>query len=182
MRFKLLLVATFFICSLLPVISFSQNKVVVIPLKIQTPSAEFYSWDYSCAGIPDGGGYFSAGAILPDSVGVVKKLEVVIFITHTFNGDLDVTLLHANSGRIVELFTDIGGDGQNIHVHLDDEAETDIGTVPDGKVTGRFNPEGKATLATFNGIDASGYWYLRVADDAFSDVGTLNSFGLYIVD
>lgn len=162
--------------------SYAQDKVVVIPLT-KSLMADFYPSENGCVGIPDNWGIPNKIEI-PASAGVIKKLEVVLFISHDYNGDLDVHLTHDNK-ETVYLFSDIDSTGRGIFVHFDDNAKTDIGSAPHafGKpLVGIFNPEGNETLASFNGTDATGIWTLVVWDDATIDTGTLYSWGLYIVD
>lgn len=109
--------------------------------------------------------------------GVVLDVNVQVNITHTFNADLDVFLI-APDGTRVELFTDVGGAGDNfVGTILDDEAATSIlsGSAP---FTGSFRPEG--LLADFDGLSPNGTWQLEIGDDAGGDVGTLNSWELVL--
>ncbi|HBE54330.1 MAG TPA: hypothetical protein DDW76_37680, partial [Cyanobacteria bacterium UBA11369] len=113
-----------------------------------------------------------------DVSGLSSKLidaNVTLDISHTFDADLDVFLI-SPSGTRVELFTDVGGGGDNFtNTSLDNAATTSItsGTAP---FTGSFKPEG--TLAVLNGENPNGTWKLEVSDDSLADVGTLNSWSL----
>jgi len=107
--------------------------------------------------------------------GSITDLDVGLDIAHTFDADLDVFLI-SPAGTIVELFTDVGGAGNNFtNTVLDDEAATAIsaGAVP---FTGAFQPEG--LLSDFDGENPNGNWTLRIIDDAGGDVGTLNNWSL----
>ena len=106
------------------------------------------------------------------------NMSVTLDISHTFDADLDVFLI-SPSGTRVELFTDIGGGGDNFtNTTLADVATTSItsGTAP---FTGSFKPEG--TLAALNGENPNGTWKLEVSDDSLADVGTLNSWSLTLI-
>ena len=130
--------------------------------------------------IPDDGTRVSRVTV-PGSAGIVRDVNVSLNISHTFAGDLDVTLTHASN--TVELFTNVGGSDAGFQVSLDDEAGTDIGvanTPDDTPVVGAFNPEDAALLSVFDGLDASGRWTLTVVDNSEADVGTLHSWGLRI--
>jgi len=110
-------------------------------------------------------------------LGTVSDVNVTVSITHTFDGDLDVFLV-GPTGAQVELFTDVGGNGQNFTgTTLDDQAALLIsaGSAP---FSGSYRPEG--LLSLFNGLDPTGTWTLRVTDDANLDVGTLVSWSLEI--
>jgi subtilisin-like proprotein convertase family protein len=100
-------------------------------------------------------------------------------ITHTYDDDLDVYLISPASTR-VELFTDIGGSGNNfVGTAFDDESfypialNDNAGYAP---FTWTFSPEG--VLADLNGESSSGQWRLEVTDDEGGDTGTLNSWEL----
>ncbi|HUS90309.1 MAG TPA: proprotein convertase P-domain-containing protein, partial [Phycisphaerae bacterium] len=116
-------------------------------------------------------------AVVGGLVGQVRDVNVTLNITHTYCGDLDVFLI-GPTGVSVELFTDVGGSGNNFtNTTLDDEAADSItaGTAP---FTGSFRPEG--LLSGFDGLAANGTWTLSVTDDAGADQGTLNSWSLTI--
>jgi subtilisin-like proprotein convertase family protein len=108
---------------------------------------------------------------------VVDVNVVGLNITHTYDGDLDITL-QSPSGAMVELSTDNGNGAANFtNTTFDDEAS---GSIVDGSApfTGSFRPEG--SLSDFDGEEAAGTWTLRVADDASGDFGTLTGWSLVI--
>ena len=105
----------------------------------------------------------------------ISDVDVELTITHTWNADLDVFLI-APDGTRVELFTDVGGNGQGFTgTILDDQAAVSItaGTPP---FTGRYRPEG--SLAALVGKYTAGTWKLEIADDAQYDTGVLVSWAL----
>ena len=107
----------------------------------------------------------------------IQDIDVTLDITHAFVSDLDVFLI-APDGTAVELFTGVGGGGENFtDTILDDQAPTAI-TAATPPFTGRFRPEG--SLATFNTKTATGTWKLRVVDDEFGDTGVVNRWSLTI--
>ncbi|MGH2356927.1 MAG: proprotein convertase P-domain-containing protein [Candidatus Limnocylindria bacterium] len=125
---------------------------------------------------PNAGTITTSVLNVPDS-GSITDVNVNLTIRHTFDADLDV-FLSSPGGTIVELFTDVGGSGDNfINTTLDDSASTSItaGTAP---FTGTFRPEG--VLADFNGENPFGTWTLRITDDLNGDAGTLDSWSLDI--
>jgi subtilisin-like proprotein convertase family protein len=104
-------------------------------------------------------------------------VEVKVNITHTWDFDLDVYLI-SPSGTRVELFTDVGGEGDNFtDTILDDQAGVGIasGVAP---FTGSYRPEG--FLSALLGQNPNGIWRLEITDDAGGDVGTLNSWAIRI--
>jgi uncharacterized repeat protein (TIGR01451 family) len=107
----------------------------------------------------------------------VLDVEVRLNITHTYDGDLDIFLIGPD-GKRVELTTDNGDTGENfIDTIFDDEATTPI-TSGSAPFAGRFQPEG--SLATLDGIPATGTWTLEVTDDAGVDQGELVDWALIL--
>jgi subtilisin-like proprotein convertase family protein len=107
--------------------------------------------------------------------GVLTDVNVTLNISHTWDADLDVYLISPTGTRI-ELFTDVGGSGDNFtNTTLDDEAAFSIalGSAP---FSGSFKPGG--LLSGFDGQDPNGTWRLEVSDDQPNDSGTLNSWSL----
>ncbi len=109
--------------------------------------------------------------------GTITDVNVRVNMTHTFDGDLDVFLV-APDGTRVELFTDVGGAGDNfVNTVLDTQAATAI-TAGAAPFTGTFRPEGN--LNTLNGKVPNGNWTLEVTDDAAGDTGTINNWSVII--
>jgi subtilisin family serine protease/subtilisin-like proprotein convertase family protein len=107
--------------------------------------------------------------------GTISDVNVNLNISHTWDADLDVFLV-SPIGTRVELFTDVGGDGDNFtNTTLDDEATTAIASAA-APFTGSFRPEG--LLSNFDGQDPNGTWKLELTDDTGTDVGTINSWSL----
>ena len=117
----------------------------------------------------------------------VKKVTVSLYLVHTFDGDLTITLL-APDGTPVELTSNNGSGGDNYgsdcadvnRTIFDDAAATSIvsGSAP---FLGAYRPEG--TLATFvgkSGAAANGPWRLRIKDGSAGDFGTLVCWSLFI--
>ncbi len=107
----------------------------------------------------------------------VADVDVQLFVSHTYDSDLDVYLI-APDGTRIELFTDAGGSGNDFSgTILDDEATTSLaqGAAP---FVGRFRPEG--LLSVVDGSDAKGTWTLEITDDAQWDGGTLEGWALLI--
>ncbi|MFH1715915.1 MAG: proprotein convertase P-domain-containing protein, partial [Planctomycetota bacterium] len=133
--------------------------------------------EFSAAGvpvsIPDNGKRTSELDVR--GIGMIEDLNVKLNISHSQASDLDVFLV-APDGTRVELFTDVGGSGDDFRdTTLDDEASVSIkdGSAP---FSGSFKPEGK--LANLRGKDIHGVWTLEVTDDSSSTSGTLNSWSL----
>ncbi len=111
---------------------------------------------------------------VPDST-TILDLNVQLNITHNRVADLDVFLIAPNGIRI-ELFTDVGGNGDDFNgTTLDDDASTSIqnGSAP---FSATYLPEGDLSLV--EGNDMFGIWTLEITDDRKSQVGTLDSWNL----
>jgi len=91
--------------------------------------------------------------------GLIDDVEVAVDITHTFIGDLQVTLV-SPQGTSVPLHQRTGGDADNII-----KAYTSANT-----------PQ----LQTLRGQPIQGPWRLRIADLEAADVGKLNNWSLKI--
>jgi subtilisin-like proprotein convertase family protein len=87
--------------------------------------------------------------------GTVGSLSLSLNITHTFRGDLVVTLIAPDNTQFV-VSNRAGGSADNIIIN-------------------------NQAITTFNGHPAAGTWKLKVTDLAAVDVGTLNSWSLNIV-
>lgn len=148
--------------------SFSGNKILT------------YTFSGSVS-IPDNGcssnNYALATISVPDNVTVTKVRVLNMNITHTYDSDLNIYLLHPD-GTTVELSTGNGGSGQNYtNTNFDDNASTSI-TSGSAPFTGTFKPEG--SLSDLNGKSSSGNWSLKVCDDASYDTGTITDWTLEI--
>ena len=149
--------------------------LVSLFLVAQAMGGGTYSCDEVPKDIPDPGAMI-ASLTVPDSF-IIKDVNVVVNITHTFDADLSAYLV-APDGTEVELFTKVGDSGDNFkNTIFDDEAATPItdGTAP---FTGTFQPKGN--LADFDGLDAQGTWQLKITDAAEVDSGVLHSWHLII--
>lgn len=112
---------------------------------------------------------------LSNIVGNLTDVNVNLNINHARNSDLDVYLVSPNGTR-VELFTNVGGNGQNfLNTTLDDQASFSInqGTAP---FTGSYIPEG--LLSALNGQSPNGVWTLEIHDHTPGATGTLVSWSL----
>ncbi len=122
---------------------------------------------------------------VPDTGGVTD-VNVRIRLNHTFDGDLNISLIGPD-GTAVDLSSGNGAGGDNFGsgandcsgqpTIFDDSAAALItaGTAP---FAGTFRPE--QALSAFSGKPSGGTWKLRVSDVAGADVGTLFCFQLEI--
>lgn len=98
---------------------------------------------------------------VPDSF-CIADVDVDVDITHTYIGDLIVTLT-SPAGTTVTLHNRSGGSADNIVLTYDDATQP---------------PDGPGLLSDYNFEDSAGTWTLTVSDNATADTGTLNSWSL----
>ncbi len=107
----------------------------------------------------------------------INDVIVTINITHTWVGDLTLTLTSPN-GTVVNLVSSRIDSGENyIETIFDDDA---INTIASGSApyTGSFQPEGN--LSDFNSEFSNGDWELKIVDSGPADVGPLNNWNIEI--
>lgn len=107
--------------------------------------------------IPDNNTTGVTSTITMSATGTVADLRVRVNITHTYKGDLEVSLIGPD-GTTVLLHNRTGGSTDNI-----DTVYPDL-TAP------------AASLSAFTGKAIAGNWQLKVRDLAAIDIGTLNSW------
>jgi M6 family metalloprotease-like protein len=108
--------------------------------------------------IPDNRADGITDTIALDQNATIAGVHVTLDISHTYRGDLRVTLLTPWSDAIVLHQRNTGGSADNIHRTID---ESDV-----------------QALATLHGHSTRGDWRLLVQDLAPVDVGTLNHWAL----
>ena len=113
---------------------------------------------------------------ITDNISILD-LNVQLNINHTRDADLDIFLISA-SGTRIELFSDVGGNGDGFYdTILDDEATT---LIQDGSApfSGSYRPIGDLSL--LEGELLTGTWTLEIADDRNNEVGTLLNWSLIV--
>ena len=98
--------------------------------------------------IPDDVAAGVTSTISIPNAGAIKALTVAVDVTHTWKGDLRVTLTHG--GRTVTLQDQAGGSADDLKTTF--------------------------TVAGFATLEAKGDWTLTVSDMAAQDLGTLNAW------
>jgi subtilisin-like proprotein convertase family protein len=119
----------------------------------------------------------SSNLTVPGDGGRVKGLRVRIgHITHTYDGDLTITLVSPD-GRSVKLVGGKGGSGDDFaDTVFDDAATARITSTTAAPFTGTFAPV--QPLSTFDGAPLAGNWTLKVVDSSSGDIGTLDAWGV----
>jgi autotransporter-associated beta strand protein len=148
------------------------------------PSAVPLRYDVSTTtNIPDIGSVESTNVVSGFS-GPLTKVVVSMWITHTFDADLSVSLI-APDGTSVDLSSGNGG-GPNLgsgcspdssRTTFDDAAATAI-TAGSPPYVGSFRPE--VSLANLLVSGANGNWRLRVTDANGGTLGTLRCWSLFL--
>jgi subtilisin-like proprotein convertase family protein len=129
----------------------------------------------------------------------IADVNVSLAATHTWYGDLCITLTHPSGSPTVKLIqragavdvtppildchngSPFGCSGNNPSMTLDDE----LGTQPAETVCGSPNvPAGTYTpfqsLNAFDGLSSAGNWTLNVSDNGSGDTGSLTSWSITI--
>ncbi len=106
----------------------------------------------------------------------VGDVNVTIEATHTFLGDLDITLTHNGTTSAI-IMQDACGTNADMNITIDDAAGDVVCAEP---LTGTFNSaslNGEG-MSAFNGENSAGSWTLNIVDDAGQDTGSLVSWSL----
>ena len=135
--------------------------------------------------------------MVPDSFTITDVNATVRGLTHTWAGDISITLTHnATTATLVNRIgrnasgfgdsSDLGGD-----YTFDSESVNDIwaaaaattGPVPAGTyyTSGANSAANNNALAVFNGMDAAGEWKIMITDHAGGDTGSFGGWTLDIV-
>ncbi|HKB68576.1 MAG TPA: carboxypeptidase regulatory-like domain-containing protein, partial [Pyrinomonadaceae bacterium] len=109
----------------------------------------------------------------------LTDVNVSFRINHTFDGDLQIALVHPDN-TVIPLVTNRGSSGANfgtgtldcagVPTLIDDQAATAI-TAGSAPFAGTFRPE--SPLSALNGKPSNGTWNLRIQDTAGQDTGTV---------
>lgn len=142
--------------------------------------------------IPTGPGVVSSTLIVAGAGTSLVDVNLATAITHTFPGDLDITL-QSPAGTIVTITTDNAGTNDDVfNGTVWDDSANPAGQVPytsnNGMVTDHLyaistlasplTPE--EALGAFIGEDPNGTWTITISDDAAGDGGSLDSWSLDI--
>jgi subtilisin-like proprotein convertase family protein len=118
----------------------------------------------------------------------VLDLDVALTATHSWVGDLEITLRHQETGADVVLFdrpgvpeTDVGCGGADLDIVLDDEADISVedscaSVQPAYGPGDAFQPN--SPLRVVDGYGLNGHWTLKVTDWYTGDEGALDRWCL----
>ena len=125
--------------------------------------------------IPDDNPAGATGTISVAQAAVVQDVNVTVNVTHTYDGDLALSLITPANANVF-LSQNRGGSSNNYTATVfDDEAANPIGSGAP-PFTGTFRPE--TPLSVADGLSSSGSWRLKAVDNAAQDVGTIDSWTL----
>jgi subtilisin-like proprotein convertase family protein len=133
--------------------------------------------------IPDTGTVESTNTVI-GFVGPLSKVAVSMWLTHTLDQDLNISLISPD-GITVDLSSG-NGVGANFGTNcapdagrttFDDSAPTSI-TAGAPPYVGTFRPEG--SLATLASTTANGNWRLQITDNFGGSLGTLRCWSLFL--
>ena len=138
-------------------------------------------------------GTIQSSITIDDQSGSVGVLTIDLNLTHTFAGDLTVTLSNGTTEVIlIDQTIDDQNDpdpgscsADNINMRLDDTSLNDVetGCLGRGDFDAAFPLDDYAplnNLSAFIGDDVNGTWVLTITDNATGDDGVLSSWGLNI--
>ncbi|MEX1253665.1 MAG: flexitail domain-containing putative surface protein [Dehalococcoidia bacterium] len=140
------------------------------------------------AAIPDNNAAgVTSQCVLTDSRTIVD-LNVYLYATHPWVGDLKVTLTHVDTGTSVLIIdrpgvpvSTFGCSADNVDVMLNDEGAPFVETFcGPGAPAIRGNLIPNNTLSDFDGQSLGGTWRLTISDNAAGDTGTLD--GWFLLD
>ena len=116
---------------------------------------------------------------VPD-MGTIADVDVFVDITHTFDGDLEMSLTADDLAITTNLSFDLCGSADDVFATFNDEGSATVGVdcVQPIGIEGNLTPQ--QPLSAFDGMASNGTWTLTVNDDAGGDVGTLNEWCVYI--
>ncbi len=120
------------------------------------------------------------GALMPVTVSssaITRGLTVTVDISHTFIGDLQLSLVSPWGDTVLLADRRGGGEANYAGISFDDSAPRAIATSP-SPFAGSYQPE--QALGPLARRSAAGIWMLKVVDASRFDVGTINAFAVNI--
>jgi subtilisin-like proprotein convertase family protein len=138
-------------------------------------SGTFTSTNNTSGNISDGVNLDRTIVVSGTNVNANQLTSLTLNLTHTYTGDLDITLFAPN-GSSIDLSSDNGAGGYNYTNTVFSTSGTAItaGTAP---FTGTFTPEMPFSSLTGS---ADGTWTLRIYDDGSGDAGTFTNWSINI--
>ncbi|WP_345006278.1 reprolysin-like metallopeptidase [Snuella lapsa] len=146
-----------------------------------TCNQQFISDSNLNVSIPDGIGENQTGPSVSNTInvpssGIISNIKVNVDISHSYIGDLTVTLTHPNNTTTVKLWDrncNEDPSNEDFDIVFEDGAN---GVMCNDPTTGTFSPA--MSLNAFNDLDSEGDWTLTINDNYIGDTGTLNDWYL----
>ncbi|MEM7705433.1 MAG: Ig-like domain-containing protein [Pseudomonadota bacterium] len=135
--------------------------------------------------IPDNSPGGASSTLNIPTGGSLIELQTTVEISHSFVGDLIISLRNESTGTSITLMDRpgippslVGCANDNIDAVFSDSATRPVEDVCDASpaIAGSVSPQ--EPLTTFNGESAAGNWVLTVSDNAALDTGTLDTWCL----
>lgn len=128
-------------------------------------------------GIPDNNAIGVSSILNVTADKTITDVNVTVNITHTFIGDLTLTLISPKGTSII-LVTDIGDDGNNfVNTIFDNDALSSINS-GGSPFSGIFKPLGN--LSQLNNEESLGDWKLKASDSEAQDIGQIENWSIEI--
>lgn len=128
---------------------------------------------------------------VPESTGTITDLDIGFYITHTYDADLTIELIHPDGVTTCLLIDSEGSSGDDFGSSASESGYCVIASwwhetfLSDSSppFVGTFGSANDDLLATFADMDATGDWILRITDTAADDTGSyicgrLNLYGV----
>ncbi len=153
---------------------------IIPPSPVGCSLATFSGTNNTPVAIPDAG-MITSTITISGANPVLWDLNMFTNITHTFNGDLDITLT-SPAGTEVTISTDNGGANANVFAGTiwDDQATFPVTDFAFTNNVAAPHLVVEEAFGAFIGQDPNGTWTLKIIDDNASNTGTLNSWSLQV--
>ena len=144
--------------------------VLLSPMALADPIVEDCS-DCPLRVPPSGTSGTTVSILEVGTAGIIADLDLLLGMTHSFMGDLVITLSHL--GTDVILWNQAGGGSNDLSTLFDDESLNSYGQTGTSTSQLPYNP-----LSAFDGMGLAGVWTLTFNDRLGLDSGNLQTWGL----
>lgn len=117
----------------------------------------------------------TSNLIIGPGAGTVNRAAMLYNITHTWDADLDLTLIPPTAVNM-DICSDNGGSSPNYTNTVLDSTCASAVTAGAAPFSGCYQPE--TSFASLAGVAPTGIWKFKAVDDAGGDTGTINSWAM----
>jgi subtilisin-like proprotein convertase family protein len=164
------------------------EQSAVVPLRVIAPATGTYcatthdpNWTGPIPIIDGNPNTFISSTINAPDFGTLDDLDIHLNLTHTYVGDLRLTLTHnSTTVSLLRNPNNTGGicSGNNVFIVFNDEAGTTVQTACINSTNADAYSAGASyrpheALTAFDGAELNGTWTLRVTDTVATDTGHL---------